>query len=184
MTAPGTSSRIRHDRPLLGLRRRPGRLALTLFRLPLAAYRYNVGPAVGRTFVAFTHTGRRTGRPHQAVAMVLRHDEATGEAVICAAWGGRPAGTATCGPTPRQRCSWAVSGSPHSSGSSSRRRRSTSPSASATRSRTGSRCSAASWLGDLRRDATVREFVRAHPFVAFRPLERAAAAQGGTAPER
>jgi deazaflavin-dependent oxidoreductase (nitroreductase family) len=39
-----------------------------------------------RTFLQLTHVGRKTGQPHDAVAMVL-HDEARREAVICAAWG-------------------------------------------------------------------------------------------------
>ena len=86
MTTTDAGHRSGHDRPLLGLRREPGRLALAVFRLPLKAYQHNAGPAVGRTFLAFTHLGRRTGQPHQTVAMVLHYDGATGEAVICAAW--------------------------------------------------------------------------------------------------
>jgi deazaflavin-dependent oxidoreductase (nitroreductase family) len=50
----------------MGLRRKPGRIALMVFRL---------------------HAGRKTGRLHQVVVMVLRHDPETGEAVICSAWG-------------------------------------------------------------------------------------------------
>jgi hypothetical protein len=42
---------------------------------------------VGRTFVAFTHLGRKTGAPYQTVAMVLRYDQQTGEAVFCGGWG-------------------------------------------------------------------------------------------------
>ncbi|SNS08364.1 deazaflavin-dependent oxidoreductase, nitroreductase family [Geodermatophilus saharensis] len=116
MTTADRSRPAGGDRPLLGLRRRPGRLARAVFRLPLKAYQHDAGPAVGRTFLAFTHLGRRTGRPHQTVAMVLRHDEATGEAVICAAWGpqtdwyrnlqAHPATTVQLGGatfTPRQR---------------------------------------------------------------------------------
>jgi deazaflavin-dependent oxidoreductase (nitroreductase family) len=76
-----------HRRRLLGLRREPGRLALAVFRLPLRAYRNGAGWLFGRTFLEFTYTGRRTGQPHDAVAMVLHYDEATREAVICAAWG-------------------------------------------------------------------------------------------------
>jgi deazaflavin-dependent oxidoreductase (nitroreductase family) len=75
------------NRPLLGLRDRPGRLALALFRMPLNAYRHDAGRLMGRTFLQFTHVGRKTGQPHEAVAMVLRYDEANREAVICAAWG-------------------------------------------------------------------------------------------------
>ncbi len=42
---------------------------------------------MGHTFLAFTHVGRRTGQPHQTVAMVLRYDKASGEASIVSAWG-------------------------------------------------------------------------------------------------
>ena len=72
-------------RPVLGLRRRPERLALAVFRLPLRAARS--GHLPGRTFVSFTHVGRRTGRAYDTVAMVLRHDESNREVVVCAAWG-------------------------------------------------------------------------------------------------
>jgi deazaflavin-dependent oxidoreductase (nitroreductase family) len=170
MTTRGTARPTGADRPLLGLRGKPGRLALALFRLPLKAYQHNAGPAVGRTFVAFTHTGRTTGRPHQAVAMVLRYDTGTGEAVICAAWGpqtdwyrnlqAHPATKVQLGGetfTPRQRFlpdeeAFAVAvgfrrAHPH-------------------RLRLLSRV--LGW-GDLRDDAAVREFVHTHPFVAFRP---------------
>ena len=74
-------------RPLLGLRRKPGRLALMAFRLPLSAYRHDAGWMFGRAFLEFTHTGRKSGKRYDALAMVLRYDEATREAVLCAAWG-------------------------------------------------------------------------------------------------
>ena len=48
MWEPGPTRR--HTRPLLGLRRRPGRLALTVFRLPLVLYRRGWGWLLGRTF--------------------------------------------------------------------------------------------------------------------------------------
>jgi deazaflavin-dependent oxidoreductase (nitroreductase family) len=172
--APDTPRRTGQDRPLLGLRRKPGRLPLALFRLPLKAYQHNAGPAVGRTFVAFTHLGRKTGRPHQAVAMVLRYDRGSGETVICAAWGpqsdwyrnlqAHPAVNLQLGGqtfVPQQRFltedeafDVAVGfrrDHPH-------------------RLRLLSRV--LGW-GDLREDAAVREFVRDHPFVAFRPAEQA-----------
>jgi hypothetical protein len=75
------------DRPLFGLRRRPGRLALALFRMPLNAYQHDAGALLGRTFLQFTHVGRKTGLPHDTVAMVLGYDEPSCEAVICAGWG-------------------------------------------------------------------------------------------------
>ena len=75
------------ERPFLGLRRRPGRAALVLMRMPLRAYRHDDGWMLGRTFIAFTHVGRKSGRPYDAVAMVLSYEATTGEAVIFAAWG-------------------------------------------------------------------------------------------------
>lgn len=77
----------RHRRPLLGLRRRPGRLALVVLRLPLVLYRHGGGRLLGHTFVLLVHTGRRTGRPHAMTAMVIRYDPATREVVIFSGWG-------------------------------------------------------------------------------------------------
>ena len=74
-------------KPLLGLRRKPGRLALAVFRMPLRAYRHDAGWLLGRTFLLLVHTGRKTGQPHSMVAMVLRYDRDTREAVICSGWG-------------------------------------------------------------------------------------------------
>ena len=74
-------------RPLLGLRRKPGRFALAVFRMPLRAYRHDAGWLLGRTFMEFVHTGRKTGKPYETVAMVLRYDPDAHEAVICAGWG-------------------------------------------------------------------------------------------------
>ena len=71
----------------MGLRRRPGRLALAVFRLPLPVYRAGWGWLLGRTFLLLVHAGRRTGQPHAMTAMVLRYDAVTREAVICSGWG-------------------------------------------------------------------------------------------------
>ncbi len=86
MGADMTRSRT-GTRPLLGLRRRPGRLALMVFRLPLPLYRSGLGWLLGHTFLLLTHAGRKTGKPHATAAMVLRHDKGTGEVVICSVWG-------------------------------------------------------------------------------------------------
>ena len=67
---PGSRPR----KPLLGLRRKPGRLALAVFRMPLRAYRHDAGWLLGRTFMEFAHTGRKTGQRYETVAMVLRYD--------------------------------------------------------------------------------------------------------------
>ncbi len=76
-----------HSRPLLGLRRRPGRLALAVFRLPLVLYRHGWGRVLGRTFMLLVHVGRKTGQPHPMTAMVMRYDPATREVVIFSGWG-------------------------------------------------------------------------------------------------
>lgn len=169
-------SRSAGGRGLLGLRRRPGRLALAVFRLPLVAYRHNAGPAVGRTFVAFTHLGRVTGQPHQTVAMVLRFDRADHEAVVCAAWGPqtdwyrnlrvRPAVRVQLGGetfAPQQR--FLTDDEAFEVAVEFRREHPY---------RLRFISSVLGW-GDLRDDAAVREFTRTHPFVAFRP--------GPTAPD-
>jgi deazaflavin-dependent oxidoreductase (nitroreductase family) len=163
-------------RRLLGLRRKPGRLALAVFGLPVGAYRHDSGWLLGRTFLDFTHTGRRTGQPHDAVAMVLEFEDATREAVICAAWG---AGTdwfrnLQAGPAlkvqhgrdsyvPEHRFLSDVEAfeiavrfrrdHPH---------------------RLRLQSAVLGW-GDLADDDAVRRFVRAHPFVALRPAVAVAA---------
>ena len=71
----------------MGLRRKPGRLALVVFRLPLALYQRGWGGLLGGTFLLLVHAGRTTGKLHQMIATVLRYDPETGEAVICSAWG-------------------------------------------------------------------------------------------------
>jgi deazaflavin-dependent oxidoreductase (nitroreductase family) len=73
-------------RHLFGIRA-PGRLMLAVFRLPLDLYRRGWGRLLGHTFLLFVHAGRRTGARHEATAMVLRFDELTNEAVIFSAWG-------------------------------------------------------------------------------------------------
>jgi len=77
----------RRTRPLLGLRRRPGRLALAVFRLPLVLYRHGWGWLLGRTFMLLVHAGRRTGQAHPMTAMVMRYDPTSREVVIFSGWG-------------------------------------------------------------------------------------------------
>jgi deazaflavin-dependent oxidoreductase (nitroreductase family) len=157
-------------RPLMGLRRKPGRVALMVFRLPLVLYQRGWGGLLGGTFLLLVHSGRRTGNLHQVVAMVLRYDPETGEAVICSAWGqdadwvrnirARPAVRFQIGRdsfTPQQRFlsqeeSMAVL-------------------AEFVRRHPGrSRVLSAilDW-GDLRSDTAARDFVRTRPFVSLRP---------------
>jgi deazaflavin-dependent oxidoreductase (nitroreductase family) len=75
------------SRPVLGLRRQPGRLVLAVFRMPLTAYHHGMGWLLGHTFLLLTHLGRKTGQPRETVAMVLRYQPETQEAVVCSAWG-------------------------------------------------------------------------------------------------
>jgi deazaflavin-dependent oxidoreductase (nitroreductase family) len=170
----GVSSnpRERRARPLLGLRRQPGRAALWLFRLPLPLYHRGCGWLLGRTFLLLVHEGRKTGNQYGTVAMVLSYDPQTREAVICSVWGpdtdwirnihARPALRVQIGResfTPQQRFltedeSVAV--------------------ALDFRRRHPGRFRLFTWIlgwDDLRSDDTVRDFVRSRPFVAVRPSE-------------
>jgi deazaflavin-dependent oxidoreductase (nitroreductase family) len=74
-------------RPLLGLRRQPGRLALAAMRLPRPLYHRGWGRLLGHTFLLITHQGRKTGKRRETVAMALTYDPETQEAVVFSAWG-------------------------------------------------------------------------------------------------
>lgn len=54
-------------------------------RLALRRTGTHTGWLMGHSFLDFTHVGRNTEQPHEAVAMVLRYDDMTGEGVTCAA---------------------------------------------------------------------------------------------------
>ena len=162
----------RRAKPLLGVRRQPGRLALAVFRLPLPLYRRGWGWLLGHTFLLLAHAGRKTGKLHFTVAMALKYDPETREAVICSVWGQntdwvrnirvRPALQVQIGResfTPEQRFlsedeSFAV--------------------AVEFRRQHPWRLRVLTWIlgwDDLRSDAAVRDFVRSRPFVSFRPAD-------------
>jgi deazaflavin-dependent oxidoreductase (nitroreductase family) len=163
--------REQHTRPLLGLRRRPGRLALAVFRLPLVLYRHGWGRLLGTTFMLLVHVGRTSGRPHPMTAMVMRWDASTREVVIFSGWGpgsdwvrnlrARPALRVEVGRVsyaPRHRFlsddeSVAVAGD-------------------FVRRHPGRVWLATRILGwpDLHDEVALRGFVSTHPFVAFRPV--------------
>ena len=171
MTTGTTSpSSRRRQRSWLGLRGTPGRLALAVFRTPLWLYRRDKGWMLGRTFLMLVHVGRKSGQPHDMVAMVLADDPDTGEIVIFSGWGPHAdwlhnlhAGPAREVHIARERFvpehrflsedeAVAV--------------------AVAFRHRHPRRLRLASAIlgwGDLRSDAAVHEFVQGHPFVALRP---------------
>jgi deazaflavin-dependent oxidoreductase (nitroreductase family) len=77
----------RSSRALLGLRRKPGRLALWFMRLPRPLYHRGWGRLLGHTFLLIAHQGRKTGLRRETVAMALTYDPETQEAVVCSAWG-------------------------------------------------------------------------------------------------
>jgi deazaflavin-dependent oxidoreductase (nitroreductase family) len=166
--------------PVLGLRGKPGRLALAVFRLPLLLYRLGWGWLLGDTFLLLVHAGRKTGQSYSAVAMILSRDPQSHEAVICSAWGKdsdwirniqvHPAMKVQIGResfTPGQRFLSTDEGAAVLAGFQRRH---------PYRSRLLS--SVLGW-GDLRLDAAVREFVSTRPFVAFWPLGSGQPQPGG-----
>jgi deazaflavin-dependent oxidoreductase (nitroreductase family) len=167
-------------RPFLGLRGRPGRLALAAFRLPLPLYRRGWGWLLGDTFLLLVHAGRKTGKPYSTVAMVLSYDPRTHEAVICSAWGkdsdwirnlqAHPALKVQIGRkvfTPDQRFLSADENIAVLAGFQRRH---------PYRSRL---LAAVLGWGDLRCYSAAREFVSSRPFVALWPLGSAHQASGG-----
>jgi hypothetical protein len=116
--APGSVKR--RTRSLFGLRVRPGRLALAVFRLPVALYRRGWGSLLGHTFLLLVHVGRKSGTIYSSVAMALTYDRATKEAVICSVWGSVRTGCATSEFVLRSKSGSAGSRSPPSSASSPR----------------------------------------------------------------
>jgi deazaflavin-dependent oxidoreductase (nitroreductase family) len=75
------------QRPLLGIRRQPGRLALAAMRLPRPLYHHGGGRLLGHSFLLIAHQGRRSGMRRETVAMALSWDPEAREAVVCSAWG-------------------------------------------------------------------------------------------------
>ena len=64
---------------VLGLRRKPGLIALTVFRTMPLAYRMHLGRLFGHTFLNLTHRGRRSGRLYTTALKTVAWDRATGE---------------------------------------------------------------------------------------------------------
>ena len=80
MTAT-TREGARAERPLLGLRRQPGRLALAAMRVPRPLYQRGWGWMLDHIFLLIVHQGRKTGKRRETVAMALAYDPDTREAV-------------------------------------------------------------------------------------------------------
>jgi deazaflavin-dependent oxidoreductase (nitroreductase family) len=162
----------RRAKPLLGVRRQPGRLALAVFRLPLPLYRRGWGWLLGHTFLLVVHAGRKTGRVYSAVAMVLQHDPYSHEAVICSAWGRNADWIRNIRVRPALQVRSDGSRSHRSSASPRKTRASLLRPVSDAGIRGGCAWSRGS-LGwdDLRSDAALRECVGSRPFVSFRPAD-------------
>ena len=114
--------RARAAKPLLGLRRQPGRLALAVMRMPRPLYHHGWGWLLDHTFLLIAHRGRKTGKRRETVAMALTYDPDTREAVVCSAGARTPTGSATSARSRRYRSRSDVRHTFRSSGSSPRTR--------------------------------------------------------------
>ncbi len=65
----------------------PKGLLAWLFKLPIGFYRIHLGGLLGDRFLLLTHTGRKTGRLHQAVVEVVQHDRASETFYAVSGWG-------------------------------------------------------------------------------------------------
>jgi deazaflavin-dependent oxidoreductase (nitroreductase family) len=166
------------EKPLLGLRRRPGRVALWFMRVPRPLYHRGWGGLLGHTFLLITHEGRNSGKRRETVAMALTYDPDTQETVVCSAWGpntdwirnlrARPALQIEVGHeafVPQQRFL-----SEDEAVTAAIEFRDRHP------CRLRLFAAILGW-GDLGSKAAVRELVRDRPFVSFRPAQVSAPAQ-------
>jgi deazaflavin-dependent oxidoreductase (nitroreductase family) len=180
-----THERTRETRPLLGLRRRPGRLATAVMRLPRPLYRRGWGWMLDDTFLLIAHRGRKTGKRRETVAMALAYDPNTHEAVVCSAWGANTGWIRNLRAHPALRIQIG-----RESYLPQQRFLSDEQSMAVAREvlrrhpwRSRLIATILGW-GDLRSDAALREFVRSRPFVAFRPTRTGAAGEPATLPPR
>jgi deazaflavin-dependent oxidoreductase (nitroreductase family) len=72
---------------VLGIRRKPGLMALTIFRTMPLAYRIHLGRLFGHTFLNMTHRGRKSGRLYATALKTISWDRVTGEVVIFSMYG-------------------------------------------------------------------------------------------------
>ena len=167
---PAAQHRDRRVKPLLGVRRQPGRIALAVFRLPLPLYHRRLGWLFGRTFLLITHAGRRTGKHRETVAMALAYNRETHETVVCSGWGENPDWVRNIRARPALRIEIG-----REAFTPAQRFLSEDESVAVMaefRHRHPPRARLITWIfgwGDLSSDAAVRVFVRRRPFVSFRP---------------
>jgi deazaflavin-dependent oxidoreductase (nitroreductase family) len=165
-----TDASLGQSRPMFGLRHRPGRLALALFRMPLRAYHHQKGWLLGHTFLLLTHVGRTSGQPHETVAMVLRYRPESSEVVVCSAWGPETDWVRNIRERPAVRIETG-----REVFVPEKRFLSVEESFSVLEDCLHQhpwRFRFITWVlgwGDFRNEATVKDFVRTRPFVAFQP---------------
>ena len=56
-------------------------------RLPIWLYRAHLGWLLGDRFLMLTHTGRKSGQPHQTVIEVVQHNKDTDTYYVVSGWG-------------------------------------------------------------------------------------------------
>ena len=65
----------------------PNGLLRAGLRLPIWLYRGELGWLLGDRFLMLTHTGRRSGRAHETVIEVVRHDRQADTYYVVSGWG-------------------------------------------------------------------------------------------------
>jgi deazaflavin-dependent oxidoreductase (nitroreductase family) len=173
MTAPG-HERARVRRPLLGLRRQPGRFALAAMRVPRPLYHRGWGWMLDHTFLLIAHQGRKTGKRRETVAMALAYEPGTRETVVFSAWGPNTEWIRNLRAHPALQIQIG-----RESFVPEQRFLSEAESVAVVREfqrrhpwRTRLFAGILGW-GDLSSETAVREFVRSRPFVSFRPAKPA-----------
>jgi deazaflavin-dependent oxidoreductase (nitroreductase family) len=56
-------------------------------RLPIWLYRLHLGWLLGTRFLLLTHTGRKSGRTHQTVIEVVKHENESDSFFVVSGWG-------------------------------------------------------------------------------------------------
>lgn len=68
-------------------RRRPMGVLRWAFRLPIWLYQLQLGWLLGKRFLLLSHMGRKSGKLHQTVLEVVRHDPAIHHYIVAAGFG-------------------------------------------------------------------------------------------------
>jgi len=67
--------------------KKPRGFLLCIFRLPIWLYRIRLGWVLGERFLLLAHTGRKSGRLHQTIIEVVRHDRETDTYFVASGFG-------------------------------------------------------------------------------------------------